>query len=292
MRWGTVESIQPKNTADQRQGALHAVAEIGGEVFRFEKSLDSLLRSERLCSVRTRYDLEQLGGKKLEKAFEDLVLLAPVARPEKILCVGLNYTDHAEEVGAELPKYPTIFTKYANALVGPQDDICMPTVSEKVDWEAELAVVMGRSCRNVTEGNALEYVLGYTIVNDVSVRDWQGRTSEWFQGKNWDSMTPWGPCVVTPDCIDPQSGLEISCTVNGEQRQLGNTANMIFSTAQVISYLSTFMTLAPGDVVALGTPAGVGLSIRPRKWLAPGQKMVTVVEEIGQLENMCVETNT
>lgn len=215
-------------------------------------------------------------------------LLTPVLRPSKIVCAGLNYYDHAEEVGQQIPEHPTVFAKYANVLVGPVDPIAMPEESEKVDWEAELVAVIGTSVRHATPEQARAAIAGYTIMNDVSVRDWQGRTSEWFQGKNFDRTTPVGPVVVTADEVDPEAGLAIRCTVDGVRRQDSSTDRMIFSAVQLVEYLSRFMTLDPGDLVACGTPAGVGLAQKPRRiWLQDGQEVVTEIEGIGGLRNLC-----
>ncbi|MHC5557675.1 fumarylacetoacetate hydrolase family protein [Kocuria sp.] len=215
-------------------------------------------------------------------------LLTPVLRPSKIVCAGLNYYDHAEEVGQQIPEHPTVFAKYANVLVGPVDPIAMPEESEKVDWEAELVAVIGTSVRHATPEQARAAIAGYTIMNDVSVRDWQGRTSEWFQGKNFDRTTPVGPVVVTADEVDPEAGLAIRCTVDGVRRQDSSTDRMIFSAVQLVEYLSRFMTLDPGDLVACGTPAGVGLAQKPRRiWLQDGQEVVTEIEGIGELRNLC-----
>lgn len=213
--------------------------------------------------------------------------LIPV-KPGKILCIGLNYHDHAAEVGAEIPEYPTIFTKFRNSLIGPEDPIAMPEASTKIDYEAELAVVIGKNVRKADEAGALDAIAGYTIMNDVSVRDWQGRTSEWFQGKNWDNTTPIGPWVVSRTDVDPVAGLRIECLVDGEVVQSGSTADMIFSPAYLVSYISQFMTLEPGDIIACGTPAGVGMSKKPRRWLEPGQKLTTRIEGIGEMTNACV----
>lgn len=208
-------------------------------------------------------------------------------KPGKILCIGLNYHDHAAEVGAQIPEHPTVFTKFRNALVGPADPIALPPESQKVDYEAELAVVIGKNVRRADEAQALEAIAGYTILNDVSVRDWQGRTSEWFQGKNWDNCTPVGPYVVSRDEVDPVAGLRIECLIDGETVQSGTTADMIFTPAQLVSYISTFMSLEPGDVIACGTPAGVGMSKKPRRWLRPGEEVTTRIEGIGEITNIC-----
>lgn len=148
---------------------------------------------------------------------------------------------------------------------------------------------MGARLRNATEEQALDALMGYTVMNDVSVRDWQGRSSEWFQGKNWDAMTPFGPVIVSADEVDPVAGLELVCEVDGVVRQRGTTADMVFTPAQLLSYISRFMTLEPGDLVATGTPAGVGLSLHPRQWLKPGQTVRTRIEGIGELVNVCSE---
>jgi len=215
-------------------------------------------------------------------------LLTPVLRPGKILCAGLNFYDHAEEVGQEIPEHPTIFAKYANALIGPTDPIAMPEESEKIDWEAELVAVIGTAVRHATPEQARAAIAGYTVMNDISVRDWQGRTSEWFQGKNFDRTTPVGPVVVTPDEVDPEAGLAIRCTVDGVRHQDSATDRMIFSAVDLVEYLSRFMTLEPGDLVACGTPAGVGLAKKPRRiWLQDGQEVVTEIEGIGALRNVC-----
>ncbi|NKX51748.1 fumarylacetoacetate hydrolase family protein [Arthrobacter deserti] len=212
----------------------------------------------------------------------------PVLRPGKILCAGLNYYAHAAEVGQDVPKYPAIFTKFHNALVGPTDDVVLPAASSKIDWGAELAVAIGSPVRHADEAAARRAILGYSAHNDVSVRDWQGRTSEWFQGKNWDRTTPWGPVIVTADELDPEAGLAVECELDGVRKQSGTTSDLIFSCAQLVSYISEFMTLEPGDLVATGTPAGVGLARKPREWIPAGAELVTRIEGIGELRNRCV----
>ncbi|MFC4903911.1 fumarylacetoacetate hydrolase family protein [Kocuria oceani] len=231
-------------------------------------------------------DLRRAGEPGPAPAPEELA--TPVLRPGKILCAGLNYYDHAEEVGQEIPEHPTIFAKYATALIGPADPIAMPEESEKIDWEAELTAVIGSPLRHATPEQARAAIAGYTIMNDISVRDWQGRTSEWFQGKNFDRTTPVGPVVVTPDEVDPEAGLAVRCSVDGVLHQDSRTDRMIFSAVALVEYLSRFLTLEPGDLVACGTPAGVGLAKKPRRiWLRDGQEVVTEIEGIGQLRNVC-----
>ena len=181
-----------------------------------------------------------------------------VTRPGKVVCVGLNYRGHVEETGRELPAYPTLFGKFADSLCGPYDDIPLPAASDKVDWEAELTVVIGREARGVDAGHALDHVAGYTVANDTSMRDWQNRTLQWLQGKNFEASTPVGPVLVTPDEVDHASDLRISCTVNDEVVQDSRTSDLIFPPDHLIAYISTFTTLRPGDLILTGTPAGVG----------------------------------
>lgn len=263
------------------RGKPVAVIERGSRWYQLDKPLADYLVTSEFQFISA----EQMGAKPLDLSEDHFI--RPLTNVSRVLCVGLNFTDHAKEVGAETPSHPTIFTKFGNALIGPGEQIQMPAESNKIDWEVELCAVVGKEGRRIPVEEAEEYLLGYTVLNDVSVRDWQGRTSEWFQGKNWDSMTPFGPVIVSPDELEIAGGLAMTCTVDGETRQQGSTANLIFRPAEVISYISTFMTLQPGDLIALGTPAGVGLSLRPRKWLVPGQTVVTEIEGIGRLTNVC-----
>lgn len=210
--------------------------------------------------------------------------LLPLPRPGKVICCGLNYGDHIAETGREWPTHPTLFAKYADTLVGPEDDITLPA-GLQVDWEAELAVVVGRELRNATPVEAGEAVAGYTVANDISVRDWQRRTLQWFQGKAWDATTPLGPVVVTPDELDPVAGVDVICRVNGVERQRGNTSTLVFDSAALLSYVSTFTTLRPGDVVLTGTPGGVGMGMDPPTYLADGDLVETEIPGIGTLTN-------
>jgi acylpyruvate hydrolase len=217
-----------------------------------------------------------------------LTLLAVVPAPEKIVCVGLNYRDHASEAGRELPEHPQLFAKFAAALVGPGDDILLPAFSSMVDWEAELAVVIGTPARYVGEAEALDHVAGYAVANDVSVRDWQRRTTQYLQGKTFERSTPVGPCLVTPDEIDDPGDLRIECTLDNETMQSFSTADMIFSPAKLISYLSQILTLSPGDLVITGTGPGVGAARKPPRFLEPGSVLRTEIAGIGALANRCV----
>lgn len=212
-------------------------------------------------------------------------LLAPITRPGKTICVGLNYYDHAEEVGKTAPEVPTLFSKVSTALTGPRADIRLPGLSTEIDWEAELAVVIGSRVNQANEQQARDAVAGYTVLNDLSVRDWQRRTSEWFQGKNFDESTPLGPVIVTSDELAPEDGLRVETLVNGKVEQSGNTSDMIFNVTQMVVYISQFLTLEPGDIIATGTPGGVGFVQTPARYLRTGDVMTTRIEGIGELRN-------
>ena len=209
-----------------------------------------------------------------------------VPAPEKILCVGQNYADHIAEMGNEPPAYPTMFGKFAPALVGAHDDIVLPAVSDAVDYEAELAVIIGRPVRHATPEQAEAAVAGYTVLNDVSARDWQFRTSQFLQGKTFEHTTPLGPWLVTPDEL-PAGGWEISTVIDGETRQHSTTAELVFGVVDLVRYLSTVLTLRPGDVIATGTPGGVGHGRKPPRYLYDGAVMVTAIAGVGECRNVC-----
>ncbi|HEY2638690.1 MAG TPA: fumarylacetoacetate hydrolase family protein [Streptosporangiaceae bacterium] len=212
-----------------------------------------------------------------------------IPHPNKIICIGLNYKTHILEMGRPTPEYPTLFAKYDGSLIGPRDDICMPAVSDDLDWEAELGVVIGRPARHVTRHEALACAAGYTVVNDVTVRDWQHRTREFLSGKTFEATTPVGPVLVTPDGLPAgASGLDVGCSVDGQIMQQSSTADLLFDVAAVIAYISTIITLLPGDLIATGTPGGVGAGRDPKVFLRPGQELVTWVEGIGELRNRVV----
>lgn len=221
-------------------------------------------------------------------AFDDADLAPVVPRPPKIVCLGMNYETHIVEMGRETPEYPTCFAKYAVALTGPRDDIVLPAISSKVDYEVELALVIGRHARNVDAADAQRYVAGYTICNDVSMRDFQFRSRQWLQGKTFDRSTPLGPVLVTGDEIDDGRDLAISCVVDDEERQSARTSDLVFAPDEIIAYLSAIMTLEPGDVIATGTPGGVGAGTDPPRFLEAGQVVRTCIEGIGELRNAIV----
>jgi len=215
-------------------------------------------------------------------------LLAPVS-PAAILCIGLNYRRHAEETSAKFPEFPVLFFKGINAVQNPGDPVAIPVhlKSEQVDYECELAVVIGRRCKNASRSNALEYVLGYTCANDVSARDWQREWggSQWCRGKTFDTFAPLGPCLVTPDEIPDPNALSIRTRLNGAVMQESNTGDMIFDVPRLIEFLSGSTTLLPGTVILTGTPHGVGMARKPPVWLKPGDTVEIEIEKIGRLAN-------
>jgi 2-keto-4-pentenoate hydratase/2-oxohepta-3-ene-1,7-dioic acid hydratase in catechol pathway len=208
-------------------------------------------------------------------------LLAPIPDPDKIVCIGLNYRKHAAEIGVtELPELPTVFAKYRNALVPDRATVKAPTA--KTDYEAEVAFVVGRRAKDVSEGDALDYVAGYTLLNDLSARDLQGATPQWMPGKIFDRAAPCGPHLVTPDEAGPADQIGIRLMLNGEEMQNSSTADLIFSVPQLVAQLSKLMTLEPGDIVATGTPEGVGMGRKPRVWLSDGDEVVIESPTLGR----------
>ena len=217
-----------------------------------------------------------------------VTLLPPIPNPGKIVCVGLNYRDHAAEVKLDLPEFVTIFAKWPNTLIGDGAPIVIPRESHRVDYEAELAFVIGKRARRVPEERAFEVVAGYTCFNDVSVRDYQSRTSQWTIGKAFDTHGPCGPVLVTRDEIPDPGNLRIACSIDGETLQNSSTSQMVFSVPRIVAELTAVMTLEPGDIVATGTPAGVGTSRQPRRWIRPGERVRVEIEGIGAIENPAV----
>jgi 2-keto-4-pentenoate hydratase/2-oxohepta-3-ene-1,7-dioic acid hydratase in catechol pathway len=215
-------------------------------------------------------------------------LLPPVLAPQKIICLGLNYRSHAEEAGLEAPSVPTFFAKWPNALAPAGAEVQLPAYSQKVDYEAEVAFVIGRRCRDVPEADALGAIAGYTLLNDLSARDYQFKTPQWGPGKVFDGSAPCGPALVTPDEAGPPDAIEISLTLNGERMQSATTADLIHSVPAVVAYLSKLMTLEPGDLVSTGTPAGVGSVREPHVWLKPGDQVVVESPQLGRLETRLV----
>ena len=215
-------------------------------------------------------------------------LLAPVPRPRKLICVGLNYRDHALETGSPIPDVPTIFNKFATAVIGPGDRIVLPKVSKSPDYEAEFAFVIGRGGRNIKADDWRDHVFGYTIINDVSARDYQRATTQWLMGKTFDTFAPMGPWIITADCIPDPHNVDVRLEINGEVLQNSNTRELIFKVPQLIEFLSSVFTLEPGDIVSTGTPSGVGVARNPPRFLKAGDDVVVKIPAIGELRNSVV----
>jgi 2-keto-4-pentenoate hydratase/2-oxohepta-3-ene-1,7-dioic acid hydratase in catechol pathway len=215
-------------------------------------------------------------------------LLAPIPRPPKFICVGLNYRDHAAEAKQQIPTVPTIFNKFTNVVIGPGAPIVLPRVSGRPDYEAEFTFVIGKGGRYIPAASAMDHVFGYTIVNDVSARDFQNASSQWLMGKTFDTFGPTGPWIVTKDEIKDPHELDISLEIGGETLQHSNTRELIFKIPELIEYISQVVTLEPGDIVATGTPGGVGFARRPQRWLRPGDEVIVRIEGIGELRNPVV----
>jgi 2-keto-4-pentenoate hydratase/2-oxohepta-3-ene-1,7-dioic acid hydratase in catechol pathway len=237
--------------------------------------------------------LTELAGKAAGAGSADWLLdeagleLGPcVPNPGKIICIGLNYRKHAEESGAAIPTHPVIFSKFNNTLAAHNESVPLPPVAEQYDYEVELCVVMGKTARGVSQAEALDYVYGYCTADDISVRDLQSRTSQWLLGKTMDKFFPIGPYLVTADEVGDPQKLQITTKVNGELRQNSNTADMIFSVAEIISYISTYFPLEPGDLITTGTPEGVAMGMPNKPWLKPGDEVVVEVKGLGALRNV------
>lgn len=217
-------------------------------------------------------------------------VLAPISNPQKIICIGLNYADHAAESNMPIPSEPVVFAKYATAIAGPGEAIRLPTTSQKVDYEVELVAVIGRAGRNIPESDALDHVAGYTVGHDVSARDYQLEkpAGQWLLGKTFDTFAPIGPDLVTSDEVPDPHALGIRCILNGETVQASCTDQLIFKIQQLVAYLSHVFTLTPGDLIFTGTPSGVGMGRTPQRWLKPGDNVVCEIDAIGRLENPVV----
>ena len=212
-----------------------------------------------------------------------------VSKPGKFIAIGLNYSDHAKETGLKIPTEPIVFMKASSCISGPNDDIEMPKNSSKLDWEVELAIVIGRDAKNISEKEAPDYILGYCIVNDVSEREWQiEKLGQWVKGKSGDTFGPTGPYLVTKDEIPDINNLNLVLELNGKKMQSGNTKNMIFNTNFLVSYLSKFMSLQPGDLITTGTPPGVGMGMKPQVFLKPGDNIKLTIDYLGEQNSKVV----
>ena len=267
----------PRAGVQTEEGVIDAWDLIGGDG---GSSVRDLLASGRIDELKSA--IEAGTGEVLDIGVGGI--LTPVPDPDKIICIGLNYRAHAEETGADIPKAPTIFGKYRNALVPDGSTVTLPVASRKVDYEAEVAFVIGRRASSVPVDEALDHVAGYTLLNDLSARDLQGLTMQWMAGKVFDGAAPCGPALITPDEAGPHDAIGIEMHVNGEQRQSSSTADLIFSVPELVATLSTWMTLEPGDIISTGTPSGVGLAMDPRVWLEDGDELVVSSPQLGELK--------
>ncbi len=234
-----------------------------------------------------RGDIATIAGRPADAAVADVRLQAPVGRPGKIMAIGLNYADHIAESGMETPASQTWFAKAVTATHGPNDPIQIPKVSSALDYEAELVAIIGKGGRHIAKADAPDAIFGYCVGNDVSVRDWQLRTTQWVLGKSFDTHAPFGPWIVTSDELGDPHSLGIRCFVNGEARQTSNTRHLVFNCWDQIEHLSHAMTLEPGDVIYTGTPGGVGMSMTPRRTLGDGDVVRVEIDRLGAIEAVC-----
>ncbi|XP_058443942.1 fumarylacetoacetate hydrolase domain-containing protein 2A [Malaya genurostris] len=234
--------------------------------------------------------IEQKAAKAKIFPIGEVKLLAPVSNPQKILCIGLNYRGHCEEQNKPIPKEPMFFSKYASTIVGPYDAVVAHKISNQIDWEVELAVIIGKEAKHVTKANALNYVFGYTVAQDISARDWQKSRNggQFLIGKSMDTFCPLGPAVVHKSLIKDPENLAIKCFVNGVEKQNGNTSELVFKIDDIIEQVTQSITLLPGDVILTGTPAGVGMHRNPPEFLHPGDVIESEIEKIGRIKNSVV----
>ncbi|KXH76306.1 MAG: hypothetical protein AM326_07310 [Candidatus Thorarchaeota archaeon SMTZ-45] len=236
-----------------------------------------------------RYKKTPIGERIMTRPLSSVTLEAPISRPGKIVALGKNYLDHVEETGSDVPEFPVVFAKFPSSVIGPDDPVPIPEVSSMIDWEVELGVVIGKTCRNISEKKSLDFVAGYTIINDVSARDLQLNDGQWVRAKSLDGFCPMGPCIVTQDELGDASKLKMHTKVNGVIKQESSTSNMMFNVRKIVSYLSKSFTLEPGDIIATGTPSGVGFVRNPPEFLKPGDKVELFIEKIGYLRNKVIQ---
>ena len=228
------------------------------------------------------------GGAYRGYPIDEIKLHAPLTNPPRVFCIGLNYRDHAIESGMEIPKFPVVFFKMVPSIIGPGDSIVIPSITKEPDYEAEFAFVMGRGGFGIPAKDAMEYVYGYTIINDVSARDIQFSTSQWSLSKSLPTFCPMGPAIVTADEITDPHALDVQLSIDGEVLQHSNTRELVFKIPELIEYISSITPLLPGDIVSTGTPFGVGLGRNPKRWLKPGENVTITIEGLGQLTNPVV----
>jgi len=275
-----VRLISYRSARGERAGVLRGggIVDAGDVLDRGPATLRALLEAGALGELAR---LAERADPSIDVA--GVELLPPIADPEKIVCIGLNYRAHAAEAGIEPPSVPTFFAKFANALVPDGATVPLPAASSKVDFEAEVAFVIGRRASDVDVAEALDHVAGYTLLNDLSARDLQFATPQWIPGKVFDGSAPCGPALVTADEIEDPSAIGVALDLNGTRMQEATTADLIFGVAELVAHLSTLMTLTPGDIVSTGTPAGVGSTREPRVWLAPGDELLVSSPQLGEL---------
>lgn len=257
--------------------------------YNFPNSIEQLIETSEKTLPLINHLLESEDVGEYSISISDVDILSPLVKPEKIVCVGLNYLDHCKETGLEVPKSPVIFFKFANAIIGEGDSIEIPINSNQVDYEAEFAIVIGKEGKSIQEEEAYKYIFGYTIMNDVSARDQQFSDGQWSRGKSADTFAPIGPSIVTKNEISDPHNLNISLALNGTVMQDSNTSNLIFNIPYIISYLSQSITLKPGDIIATGTPPGVGMGRKPKVWLKDKDEISITIEGIGTLHNRVKE---
>ena len=245
---------------------------------------NALKTAEDLLKKANEDDVESVSA-----SISAVSLLAPIASPPKIICLGLNYVDHAAETNSAIPDEPVIFMKPHTTIIGPNENIIKPNFVKRLDYEGELAIIMGKKAKNIPVSEAKKYIFGYTILNDVSARDFQFKDKQWTRGKSFDTFAPTGPCITTANQLQDTANLAIRTWVNGELRQNSSTKNMAFNVSEIVHHLSRVMTLEPCDIIATGTPAGVGFAMKPPKYLQHGDVVRIEIEGIGVLENTVEE---
>jgi acylpyruvate hydrolase len=268
----------------------YANIEVDGKLSAAEVRGEAVALLQGVAAIGAGLDLDALARapRGAELPLSQVTLRAPVLAPGKVICLGLNFRGHVEETAREMPGYPVLFTKFADAIIGPEDEIVAPPESRAIDYEAEMAVVIGRPIRRVAPERALDAVAGFTIANDITMRDYQNLSHQWLQGKAWPRSTPIGPWLVTGDEIGDGAALEIRLELNGSELQHSNTRLLIFDVPKTISILSEFVNLMPGDLILMGTPAGVGFRRDPQVLLKPGDRVTVTIEGIGALSNTVV----
>ncbi|NHI84314.1 MAG: FAA hydrolase family protein [Candidatus Thorarchaeota archaeon] len=295
MRLVTYSQKKATSIALEIEGELldipKAASELGMKDMLPSQMID-LLRWEHglsvVAEILDRYEGRNPDERPRMYSMDSLSILAPIARPGKIIGLGLNYKDHIEETGRDIPGFPEIFAKFSSSVTSPNQGIPIPKVTKKLDWEIELGVVIGKICKEVVEDDVLDYIAGYTIINDLSARDLQREGTQWVHGKSLDGLCPMGPCIVTVDELDDASGLTMQTRVNGVLKQDSSTSSLRYGVRQVVSFLSKSFTLEPGDVIATGTPSGVGFARTPPEFLKPGDTVELFIEGIGYLRNKIV----